>query len=579
MKHPFLYTFSGLPKLWFCCVLFLGLLSVPVFSLAETPAAYENAKVELSRLKADEKRAYYRHSWFKIADDFYAVYENNPSWNNRAAALFRSAEALDEMARRSRLSKDAEDAARRYEDLAQKYPSHVLADDALFRAAAVRFDVTRESRLAKPGMEKVVKSYPNGDQVASAKEYLAKMGESTVASAGKVPAPVGSAKPALVPEISENSITKITTETKKDVIRIVIRMDGVPAWRVEHAGADAKNGQSAKIIVSLQDTKATADVPAGQRYKNSPPLTRYAIDYTASKKSTRIVFDFSKLTRYTVKVEAEPARVIIEATGSPKALSHGIAVGTAKPSASNSNANPKTMPPADLAAQLGLEVRTIVIDPGHGGKDPGTTGNGLKEKDITLDVAKRLGKELTRLGYSVYYTREKDTALSLSARTKFAREKKADLFISVHVNSSGKKDISGMEVYYLDLANSKDATRVAALENAVERRGLGEMEQILTDFLVGARTQESKHLAGTVLEKTVASCKSKDLSLKNGGSKGAPFHVLVGSSMPSILVEVGYLSNTNEAKKLARDDFRDALALGISQGVQAYSKSLLSAGK
>lgn len=576
MTHS-IRTFTILPKLWFCCVLFLAFLTVPAFSLAETPAEYENAKVELSRLKADEKRAYYRHSWFKIADDFFAVYENNPSWNNRAAALFRSAEALDEMARRSRLSKDAEDAARRYEDLAKKYPSHVLADDALFRAAAVRFDVARETRLAKTGMEKVIKSYPNGDQASSAKEYLAKMGESTVASAGKTPTPVGGAKASLVPEISENSITKITTEVKKNVIRIVIRMDGVPAWRVEHAAADAKNGQSAKIIVSLQDTKATADVPAGQRYKNSPPLTRYAIDYTAAKKSTRIVFDFSKLTRYTVKVEAEPARVIIEATSSQNTLSHGIAVGAAKPAASS--ASPKTMPPTDLAAQLGLEVRTIVIDPGHGGKDPGTTGNGLKEKDITLDVAKRLGKELTRLGYSVHYTRDKDVALSLSERTKFAREKKADLFISVHVNSSGKKDVSGMEVYYLDLANSKDATRVAALENAVERRGLGEMEQILTDFLVGARTQESKHLAGTVLEKTVAACKSKDITLKNGGSKGAPFHVLVGSSMPSILVEVGYLSNATEAKKLGRDDFRDALAQGIGQGVQAYSKSLLSAGK
>ncbi len=576
MKHPSRFFFPGLPALWLCCILFLG-LCLPAFSHAATPPEYENAKVELSRLKADEKRGYYRHSWFKIADEFYSIYENNPSWNNRAAALFRSAEALDEMARRSRLAKDAEDAARRYETLAEKYPSHVLADDALLRAAAVRYDVTRETHLAKPGLEKILKSYKNGDQVTAAKEYLAKMGSSTVASAGKTPAPAGGTKPALLPEQSEHAITKISTEVKKDVIRIVIRLDGVPAWRVEHVGADPKSGQNPKIIVSLQDTKATAEVPAGQRYKNSPPLTRYAIDYTASKKSTRIVFDFSKLTRYTIKVEAEPARVILEATGSQSSLSHGIAVGTKKPTTTNTST--KNIPTAGLAAQLGLEVRTIVIDPGHGGKDPGTSGNNLAEKDITLDVAKRLGKQLTKQGYTVYYTREKDVAVSLSERTKFAHQKKADLFISIHVNSSGKKDISGMEVYYLDLANSKEATRVAALENSVERRGLGEMEQILADFLVGARTQESKHLAGSVLEKTVAACKAQDISLKNGGSKGAPFHVLVGSSMPSILVEVGYLSNAAEAKKLARTDFRDVLATGISQGVQAYSKSLLNAGK
>jgi len=350
-------------------------------------------------------------------------------------------------------------------------------------------------------------------------------------------------------------------------------------------GADPGNGRPARLTLDLKGAEPAQSLDAGERYSKMGILSRYAVDYTAGgDNNTRILLDFSKLTRYTVKAEKSPFRIIIEATAVPDLLTAGIKVGTSSASRPSPSRKPDPLPvqagtPSNVAAQLGLTVKTIVIDPGHGGKDPGTSHNGIVEREMCLDLAKRVGRVLSAAGYKVVYTRDRDTWISLADRSAIAARKKGDLFLSIHVNASRKPQISGFETYFLDLAGSKEGVRVAAVENAGSHRTLGEMEAILTDLLLGARIQESRRLASAVQESTLALLKKRGHQVKDGGTKGAPFHVLIGSAMPGVLVEVGYCSNKAEAQKLKQSAYRNALAEGIANGVHRYARQLQTAGR
>ena len=227
-----------------------------------------------------------------------------------------------------------------------------------------------------------------------------------------------------------------------------------------------------------------------------------------------------------------------------------------------------------LAAQLGLSVRTIIIDPGHGGKDPGTMHNGVVEKDVNLDIAKRLKTILDKLGYKVLLTRTTNKGISLSERVQFSRRNKGDLFVSIHVNAAENTSISGLETYILDFARTSSASRLATVENADSGR-LGDMDKILTEILTGARTNESRRLAENIQKSILSYLKKNGATTRDGGVKGAPFFVLVGSSMPSVLVEVGYCSNKKEASRLKTTKHRQRLAQGLANGIHAYAKSLL----
>ena len=229
---------------------------------------------------------------------------------------------------------------------------------------------------------------------------------------------------------------------------------------------------------------------------------------------------------------------------------------------------------AGLAAQLGLSVRTVIIDPGHGGRDPGTMHNGVVEQDVNLDIAKRLKTILEKLGYKVHMTRTGNTWVSLSERVNFSKRKKGDLFVSIHVNASENTSISGPETYILDFARSSSVSRLAMVENADSGR-LGDMDKILTEILTGARTTESRRLAERVQKYMLSALKKGGVSARDGGVKGAPFFVLVGSSMPSILVEVGYCTNKTEASRLKTSKYRQNLAQGMANGIHYYARSLL----
>ncbi len=226
-----------------------------------------------------------------------------------------------------------------------------------------------------------------------------------------------------------------------------------------------------------------------------------------------------------------------------------------------------------LVEQLGLKVRTIMIDAGHGGKDPGAVANRLQEKNINLRMAKILGGMLKEQGFEVHYTRTGDTFIPLEERTAMANGKNADLFISVHCNAHKDKNVRGLEVYYLNLATDAQAVRVAARENGVSAKKISDMQFILSDLMLNSKINESRQMAALVEQETLRTVRPK-YSLSSHGSKGAFFYVLTGARMPSILVELGYLTNAPEAANLNTDAYLQAMARGLTSGVMAYRKKL-----
>lgn len=231
-----------------------------------------------------------------------------------------------------------------------------------------------------------------------------------------------------------------------------------------------------------------------------------------------------------------------------------------------------------LIRALGLKINRIVIDAGHGGHDTGTIGpNGLMEKDLVLDVALRLGKLLEdRLGSEVIYTRDDDTFIPLETRTAIANQHEADLFISVHANSSRDRSARGVEVYYLNFTSDPAALDVAARENAVSDKSIHELQDLVKKITLKDKIDESRELASDVEGSLATGLSSRGTPMRNRGVKKAPFIVLIGANMPSILAEISFVSNPTDEKKLTTPEYRQKIAESLYKGISKYVNSLSS---
>jgi N-acetylmuramoyl-L-alanine amidase len=224
-----------------------------------------------------------------------------------------------------------------------------------------------------------------------------------------------------------------------------------------------------------------------------------------------------------------------------------------------------------LAEQLGLKFRRVVIDPGHGGHDNGTVGEGgVKEKDVALAIARKLRSVLTDQGLEVVLTRDTDRFVRLEERARIANAARGDLFISVHCNSLPQRQIRGIETYTLNLASNHYAIRLAARENATSEKGMSDLRFLLADLATRANTEESVRLATQVQSGLVSSLKGKDRKMRDLGTKEALFYVLLGTKMPAILVETGFLSNPDEEKRLGATGYQEDVARAIASGVQDF---------
>jgi N-acetylmuramoyl-L-alanine amidase len=235
-------------------------------------------------------------------------------------------------------------------------------------------------------------------------------------------------------------------------------------------------------------------------------------------------------------------------------------------------AKPTSLGERSLVRALGLKIGRIVVDAGHGGHDTGTIGpSGFKEKDLVLDVSLRLGKLLeNKMGADVVYTRDDDTFVPLETRTAVANQNQADLFISVHANSSDDPGARGVETYYLNFTSSADALEVAARENAVSEKSIHELQDLVKKIALKDKIDESKEFASNVQSALYSGLNAKGGGPRNRGVKKAPFVVLIGANMPSILAEISFVSNPNDERKLQKPDYRQKIAESLYRGIAKY---------
>jgi N-acetylmuramoyl-L-alanine amidase len=311
---------------------------------------------------------------------------------------------------------------------------------------------------------------------------------------------------------------------------------------------------------------------------------------------TRVVLDLQGDVDYTANQLTNPDRLVVElrskAGSAPQVVTQTLpappvliasplpatgsfpstvpTVADARPAKFNGNGS------ESLTRALGLKIRRVVLDPGHGGHDEGTSGpNGLLEKDLVLDVALRLGKLIeSRMGSEVVFTRSDDTFIPLERRTAIANERKADLFLSIHANSSPIPRIGGVESYYLNFTSAKDALAVASRENASSDKSVFELRDLIQKITLQDKAEESRQFAGAIQAALFPFAARYDPGIKNRGVKKAPFVVLIGASMPSVLAEIGFLSNSREAALLKKPEHRQKLAEALYRGVSRYAQSL-----
>jgi N-acetylmuramoyl-L-alanine amidase len=239
-------------------------------------------------------------------------------------------------------------------------------------------------------------------------------------------------------------------------------------------------------------------------------------------------------------------------------------------------ASPTASGDRSLIRALGLKIGRIVIDPGHGGHDTGTIGpNGLEEKDLVLDVGRRLGKLLqARLGADVVYTRKDDTFIPLETRTSIANQEQADLFVSIHANSSRDPDARGVETYYLNFTSSAEALDVAARENAASDKSVYELQDLVKKIALKEKIEESREFASNVQRALHSGLAAKSPGIRDRGVKKAPFIVLIGANMPSILAEISFVSNPGDERRLQTSDYRQRIAESLYRGISKYVSGL-----
>jgi N-acetylmuramoyl-L-alanine amidase len=355
-------------------------------------------------------------------------------------------------------------------------------------------------------------------------------------------------------------ITDIRYFSADDYTRIVIELSAGSKIEKHWLKADPKAKLPPRLFIDIFNSTVADKVPKRMNIADGLVKTiRWAYN---KPRVTRVVLDSEAIEDFTVFQMENPHRIVIDVTGKRAFTPPPTAAGGTKPSTN-------TQAPT-LANAFGLKVRTIVIDPGHGGKDPGCNYSGLKEKDIVLDIAKELKTLLQKdQSLKVYLTRDKDSYLPLEERTAIANKYKADLFISIHINAAPNKTASGIETYVLNVTNDASALEVAAFENKATTKSISDLQGILKDLMLNSKLEESMNLAYAVQKNLTASLKlSKSQNL---GVKQAPFYVLVGAQMPSILIEAGFLSNKADSGKLATAAYRKSVAAAIHKGITEYS--------
>jgi N-acetylmuramoyl-L-alanine amidase len=425
---------------------------------------------------------------------------------------------------------------------------------------------TYEAFLLPNPYRLIIDIHGKGDKVSHAK-----LTKEDVAALADVEAPPQVDSKAHVPK----------PEVKADMKALA----GKPVTKKEEIHNDQDSGSEADTADSNADTTATAKVQAKSNSSvkkvivynddddDQPAPAKSATKRTGPKPRAKTVA--ANKNDGQPDDDSTSDDDVAASTTSGKSLSRSAAskhspdldVRVAKPTASGDRS---------LIRTLGLKIGKIVIDPGHGGHDTGTIGpNGLEEKDLVLEVGRRLGKLLeTRLGAEVVYTRKDDTFIPLETRTGIANQQRADLFISIHANSSHDPDARGVETYYLNFTSSPDALEVAARENAVSEKSIYELGDLVKKIALKEKIEESREFAGDVQSSLHSGLAAKSPAIRDRGVKKAPFIVLIGANMPSILAEISFVSNPTDERRLETSEYRQRIAESLYRGIAKYVDGL-----
>jgi N-acetylmuramoyl-L-alanine amidase len=391
--------------------------------------------------------------------------------------------------------------------------------------------------------------------------------------------------------VSGDLLTKVrVAQNQFGVVRVVLDVNGVKDYAasllqkpsrlvIELYGDSAGPSKSASVQMA-QSTKSENPAPAIER--PAPSTTAISAEAIPSSSPTPNLTS----AKEAVSSEERSAPVPVAAKALPAPLKTLRTTSTKNPATGKPDlVQPAAIPQptrdgqSTLTRALGLKIGRIVIDAGHGGHDTGTIGpTGLMEKDLCLDVALRLGKIVQQKlpGADIVFTRSDDTFIQLEERTHIANEAKADLFISIHANSSPDHGARGVETYYLNLKGSAEAMEVAARENSVSQENIHDLQDVVKRIAQTEKIDESRELAADIQDSLSKRIQKTAKPVKNRGVRKAPFVVLIGADMPSILTEISFLSNASDEQLLKKPEHRQRIAEGVYQGVAAYLESLNS---
>ncbi|MFP8875287.1 MAG: N-acetylmuramoyl-L-alanine amidase [Myxococcota bacterium] len=343
-----------------------------------------------------------------------------------------------------------------------------------------------------------------------------------------------------------------------DYTRVVVELTRPVTPRVGHLPADSGAARPERLYIDLDG------IWVGRDYLDAIPVEDGLLESIRlgqnTLQRTRVVLDLQRYQRHRLLTLRSPDRVVIDVYGTrrfPETLRW-----------------PDSPDRSGSASRLSMPLRTVntvVIDPGHGGRDPGAIGlRGIREKDVNLALASRLSRILRTRGFSVVMTREKDRTLDLEERTALAESAGGDLFVSIHANASPQRKTRGIEIYYLDENDDRHNLEVAARENGIAEDQVDQLQQALAQLRVSEASAHSQRLAETVHDVVVPALARRYGGMPDLGVKTGPFYVLFLSSMPAILVETGFLTNREDARLLRSDGYLDSLAEQIAAGLVEY---------
>ncbi|WP_159441238.1 N-acetylmuramoyl-L-alanine amidase [Desulfopila aestuarii] len=565
---------------------------------------YSEAKFYFNELLTNDTISQKVENWERGAQNFRRIYLADPQSEQAPACLFMLGQIYAYMFQRFHNVSDLDESISYYKDVARLFPENRLADDSYYAMGLLYLKGKQDPDQAAQQFSKIVQDYQSGDMHPQAAEMLKQL--STDHNVALPTVMVGNSGLSKL-----NYILPVKYWSSDDYTRIVIMASGPVNYREELL--DGSEGKPRRLYIDFQSSYIEPQYREPLKIEDG--LLQQVRTAQFSKDTVRVVLDIESIDSYRIYSLPEPFRVVVDVRGKSVANNQkkltkpapvktpdtivAIPPATAKPivihperrkvlaaeqhrgkmilKSNNSKVvalMPELLAPS-LAQQLGLKVKRIVLDPGHGGKDPGALANGLQEKDIVLKFAQQLKPAIEKeIGCEVLLTRDIDTFISLEERTAIANTQNADLFISIHLNAHPSPKVRGLETYYLNLSTNAEAMRVAAMENATSTNQMSDLQDILQDIMQNSKITESSRLAEQVHGTLVAGLAQKSFGdVQNLGVKQAPFYVLIGAQMPAILMELAFISNEEDVQNLKSDAYLSAMAHEIALGVQAYVNS------